>query len=111
MPPSKSGTSDPTQTATKPRDFSKGAKHGSDVIDGCKTKEYDHSMIETTMPQLDSRDVWVWGHTHWNEQVYGKIRHGGMRFECNQRGNVIGTPKDYHPKPEGSFVPNKVIWV
>ncbi|TGO44025.1 hypothetical protein BCON_0647g00010 [Botryotinia convoluta] len=36
MPPSKSGTSPPEQTAKKLRDFSTGDSHGSDVIDGCK---------------------------------------------------------------------------
>ncbi|APA06007.1 predicted protein [Sclerotinia sclerotiorum 1980 UF-70] len=109
MPPSKSGTSDPTQTAIKPRDFTSGSMHGSDVIDGCKAKNYDHSMIKTTMPQLDSRDVWIWGHTHWNEPVYGRVRHGGMRFESNQRGNA--TNRVYHPRPIDAFQPNKVIWV
>ncbi|TGO39818.1 hypothetical protein BHYA_0047g00220 [Botrytis hyacinthi] len=111
MPPSKSGTSPPEQTAKKLRDFSSGDSHGSDVIDGCKGHGYDHSSIETTMPLLDWRDVWIWGHTHWNEPRHGKTRHGGMRFESNQRGNASGNPIGYHPKPRGAFKPEKVIWV
>ncbi|KAF7896061.1 hypothetical protein EAF00_006076 [Botryotinia globosa] len=111
MPPSKSGTSPPEQTAKKLRDFSSGDSHGSDVIDGCKGHGYDHSSIQTTMPLLDWRDVWIWGHTHWNEPRHGKRRHGGMRFESNQRGNASGNPADYHPKPPGAFKPQKIIWV
>ncbi|KAF5867521.1 putative ser thr protein phosphatase protein [Botrytis fragariae] len=111
MPPSKSGTSPPEQTAKKLRDFSSGDGHGSDVIDGCKGHGYDHSSIQTTMPLLDWRDVWIWGHTHWNEPRYGKTRHGGMRFESNQRGNASGNPVNYHPKPPGAFKPEKIILV
>ncbi|TGO89863.1 hypothetical protein BPOR_0090g00100 [Botrytis porri] len=111
MPPSKSGTSPPEQTAKKLRDFNDGDSHGSDVIDGCKGHGYDHSSIKTTMPLLDWRDVWIWGHTHWNEPRYGKTRHGGMRFESNQRGNTSGVPRDYHPKPPGAFKPEKIIMV
>ncbi|KAF7951733.1 hypothetical protein EAE96_007032 [Botrytis aclada] len=111
MPPSKSGTSPPEQTAKELRDFSTGASHGSDVIDGCKGHGYDHSSIKTTMPLLDWRDVWIWGHTHWNEPRHGKTRHGGMRFESNQRGNAHGIPADYRPKPPGAFRPEKIIMV
>ncbi|TGO19485.1 hypothetical protein BTUL_0004g01240 [Botrytis tulipae] len=111
MPPSKSGTSPPEQTAKKLRDFSSGDSHGSDVIDGCKGHGYDHSSIQTTMPLLDWRDVWIWGHTHWNEPHHGKRRYGGMRFESNQRGNASGNPVGYHPKPPGAFKPQKIIWV
>ncbi|TGO61783.1 hypothetical protein BOTNAR_0123g00080 [Botryotinia narcissicola] len=111
MPPSKSGTSPPEQTAKKLRDFSSGDSHGSDVIDGCKGHGYDHSTLQTTMPLLDWRDVWIWGHTHWNEPRHGKKRHGGMRFESNQRGNASGNPLNYHPKPPGTFKPQKIIWV
>ncbi|KAK6595240.1 hypothetical protein H4I95_10598 [Botrytis cinerea] len=111
MPPSKSGTSPPEQTSEKLRDFNSGQSHGTDVIDGCKGHGYDHSSITTTMPLLDWRDVWIWGHTHWNEPRYGKTRHGGMRFESNQRGNARGTPKIYTPKPPGGFKPEKIILV
>ncbi|ESZ90590.1 hypothetical protein SBOR_9023 [Sclerotinia borealis F-4128] len=109
MPPSKSGTSQPEFTTKEARDFSQGAHHGSDVINGVKAYDYDHSSVETTMPLLDVRDVWIWGHTHWNEPKAGKIRHGGMRFDCNQRGNAHGGA--YNPRPEGSFQPEKVILV
>ncbi|KAM0178241.1 hypothetical protein ACHAPC_008503 [Botrytis cinerea] len=111
MPPSKSGTSPPEQTSEKLRDFNSGQSHGTDVIDGCKGHGYDHSSITTTMPLLDWRDVWIWGHTHWNEPRYGKTRHGGMRFESNQRGNARGNPKIYTPKPPGGFKPEKIILV
>ncbi|TEY59370.1 hypothetical protein BOTCAL_0194g00080 [Botryotinia calthae] len=111
MPPSKSGTSAPEQTAKKLRDFSDGDSYGSDVIDGCKGHGYDHSSIRTTMPLLDWRDVWIWGHTHWNEPRHGRTRHGGMRFEYNQRGNARGNPKVYTPKPPGAFKPEKIILV
>ncbi|KAG4032426.1 hypothetical protein MFRU_007g03290 [Monilinia fructicola] len=111
MPPSKSGTSNPRYTAMRVRDFKSGMNHGSDVIDGVKGYTYDHSEIGTTMPLLDHRDVWIWGHTHWNEPLVGKIRHGGMRFECNQRGNAKGPAKKYDPQPKGSFQPEKVIYV
>ncbi|RAL65135.1 hypothetical protein DID88_001241 [Monilinia fructigena] len=111
MPPSKSGTSNLKYTAMGVRDFKAGMNHGSDVIDGVKGYTYDHSEIETTMPLLDHRDVWIWGHTHWNEPLVGKLRHGGMRFECNQRGMLKELIKNMPLSRRVPFNPKKVIYV
>lgn len=109
MPPSKSGTLPPDRTAKTVSNFSRGSMYGSDVIDRVKGRDYDHSSVETTMPLLDHRDVWIWGHTHGNEPTFGKTRHGGMRFICNQRGNATGD--QYNPKPLDSYGPNQVVMV
>jgi predicted phosphodiesterase len=85
--PSKSGTLDPNLTAPEPDDEI-GYTYATDLLDGVRqpgTNGYNHGSVKTQFPQLDDRDVWIHGHTHWMS-TFGQVRANGVRLLSNQRG-------------------------
>jgi predicted phosphodiesterase len=85
--PSKSGTLDQSLTAPEPDD-EVGYRYATDLLNGVRQPRmngYNHSSVQTRFPQVDNRDVWIHGHTHWISS-FGQVRANGVRLLSNQRG-------------------------